>query len=212
MRGITIAIALMNSCCLFAWWGLNGWVPGYLNLPPTRGGIGLSSSTMSWFVIAMQVGMWFGYVTFGFMADAIGRKRTYVIYLVAAAVLLPTYGFSADPDPAAAARAVRRVLRDRLLQRPRRAGGGTVSDDDPRDGGRVLLQLRQDCQRGGALHGGKGGGDERLRGRVRDRRRRVPARRGDVDLDSRDEEPGAHLSWESSDFEFRLQIECRLDE
>ena len=24
--------------------------------------------------------MWFGYVTFGFVSDAIGRKRTYVIY------------------------------------------------------------------------------------------------------------------------------------
>ncbi len=89
---ITIAIILMNSFCLFAWWGMNGWIPTYLRLAPAQGGIGLSSSTMSLFVIAMQVGMWFGYVTFGFMADAIGRKRTYVIYLVAAGILLPAYG------------------------------------------------------------------------------------------------------------------------
>jgi MFS family permease len=94
---VTVAIALMNSCCLFAWWGLNGWVPAYLRLSPAQGGIGLSSSTMSWFVIAMQVGMWFGYVTFGFMADAIGRKRTYVIYLLTAAVLLPMYGILRVP-------------------------------------------------------------------------------------------------------------------
>jgi MFS family permease len=92
IRTATIAIALMNSFCLFAWWGLNGWVPGYLRLPQAQGGIGLSSSTMSMFVIAMQVGMWFGYVTFGFLADAIGRKRTYVMYLIGAAILLPTYG------------------------------------------------------------------------------------------------------------------------
>jgi MFS family permease len=39
----------------------------------------------------MQVGMWFGYVTFGFIADAIGRKRAYVIYTVAAAVLIFAY-------------------------------------------------------------------------------------------------------------------------
>jgi MFS family permease len=94
---ITVAIALMNSCCLFAWWGLNAWVPAYLRLPTEQGGIGLSSSTMSWFVIAMQVGMWFGYVTFGFMADAIGRKRTYVLYVLGAAVLLPMYGFLRVP-------------------------------------------------------------------------------------------------------------------
>jgi MFS family permease len=97
IAGVTVAIALMNSFCLFAWWGLNGWVPGYLRLPAAQGGIGLSSATMSLFVIAMQVGMWFGYVSFGFLADAIGRKRTYVIYLVVAAVLLPTYGFLRVP-------------------------------------------------------------------------------------------------------------------
>jgi len=94
---ITIAIILMNSFCLFAWWGMNGWIPTYLRLTPDKGGIGLSSSTMSLFVIAMQVGMWFGYVTFGFMADAIGRRRTYVLYLVAAAILLPTYGVMRTP-------------------------------------------------------------------------------------------------------------------
>jgi len=97
VASITIAIMLMNSCCLFAWWGLNGWVPAYLRLSTAQGGIGLSSSTMSFFVIAMQVGMWFGYVTFGFMADAIGRKRTYVIYLILAALLLPLYGLLRQP-------------------------------------------------------------------------------------------------------------------
>jgi MFS family permease len=94
---VTIAIALMNSCCLFAWWGLNSWVPAYLRLSPAQGGIGLSSSTMSLFVIAMQVGMWFGYISFGFMADAIGRKPTYVLYVLAAAVLLPMYGLMRTP-------------------------------------------------------------------------------------------------------------------
>jgi MFS family permease len=63
-----------------------------LRLPVEQGGIGLSSTAMSWFVIAMQVGMWFGYVSFGFMADAIGRKRTYILYVLGAAVLLPLYG------------------------------------------------------------------------------------------------------------------------
>jgi MFS family permease len=77
---------------LFGWWGLNSWVPGYLALPASRGGIGLSSSVMSLFVIAMQVGMWFGYVSFGFIADAIGRKRSYVLFVLAASVLLPIYG------------------------------------------------------------------------------------------------------------------------
>jgi MFS family permease len=93
----TVFIILMNACCLFGWWGLNLWVPAYLNLPPERGGVGLSASMMSWFVIAMQVGMWFGYVSFGYIADAIGRKRAYVLFVLMASVLLPAYGNISDP-------------------------------------------------------------------------------------------------------------------
>ncbi len=94
---ITVAVTLMNAFCLFAWWGLNAWVPAYLRLSPAQGGIGLSSSTMSLFVIAMQVGMWFGYVSFGFIADAVGRKRAYVAFVLVAAVLLPLYGVLRTP-------------------------------------------------------------------------------------------------------------------
>jgi MFS family permease len=46
---------------------------------------------MTAFVIAMQVGMWFGYVTFGFVADAIGRRRSYVVYTLTAAALIAVY-------------------------------------------------------------------------------------------------------------------------
>jgi MFS family permease len=94
---ITIFVTLMNACTLFGWWGLNSWVPGYLALDPARGGIGLSSSTMSLFVIFMQTGMWLGYVSFGFIADAIGRKRAYIFFVLGASVLLPLYGFLREP-------------------------------------------------------------------------------------------------------------------
>ena len=67
--GITIAVTLMNACTMFAWWGFNLWLPGYLSLPVAKGGVGLSPATMSGFVVAMQVGMWLGYVTFGFVSD-----------------------------------------------------------------------------------------------------------------------------------------------
>jgi MFS family permease len=91
MLGVTIAITLMNACTMFAWWGFNTWVPSYLRQPIEAGGVGLSSARMSFFIVAMQVGMWFGYVTFGAVSDAIGRKRTYVGYLVLAAVLVLAY-------------------------------------------------------------------------------------------------------------------------
>ena len=88
---LTVALAMMNACCLFAWWGFNSWIPAYLSLPPAQGGIGLGAGTMAWLVVWMQVGMWFGYVTFGAVADAFGRKRAYVTYLLAAAVLMFAY-------------------------------------------------------------------------------------------------------------------------
>jgi MFS family permease len=94
---LTVAVSLMNACTMFAWWGFNQWIPAYLSLPTADGGLGLSTQTMSGFIIAMQVGMWFGYVTFGFISDAIGRKRAYVIYLLAAAVLLLGYRGTQNP-------------------------------------------------------------------------------------------------------------------
>jgi len=91
LRPITIAITLMNSCTLFAWWGFNLWVPAYLSLPHDRGGVGLTAHAMSVTVIAMQAGMWLGYISFGFLSDLFGRKRCYVLYLVLAALLMFLY-------------------------------------------------------------------------------------------------------------------------
>ena len=90
-------LAAMNAATMFAWWGLNLWVPSYLSLPSTQGGVGLSTETMAMFVVAMQVGMWFGYVTFGFISDALGRRPTYVGYLVIAALLVWIYGMVREP-------------------------------------------------------------------------------------------------------------------
>jgi MFS family permease len=94
---LTIAVTLMNACTMFAWWGFNQWIPAYLSLPAADGGIGLSTRMMSGFILAMQVGMWFGYVTFGFISDRIGRKRAYVAYLLTAAVLMLAYAVAERP-------------------------------------------------------------------------------------------------------------------
>jgi MFS family permease len=97
LRRVTVAVTLMNACTMFAWWGFNQWIPAYLSLPPQDGGLGLSTRTMSGFIVAMQVGMWFGYVTFGFISDVVGRKRAYIGYLLTAAVLMLTYRATANP-------------------------------------------------------------------------------------------------------------------
>jgi MFS family permease len=95
---LTVAITLMNAFTLFGWWGLNGWVPARLSLSIEQGGLGMSAALMSKLIIVNQIGMWLGYVTFGYVADAFGRKRTYIVYLIAASVLLPLYGFVQSPS------------------------------------------------------------------------------------------------------------------
>jgi len=91
MLPLTVAVTVMNAFTMFAWWGFNLWLPGYLSLPTDQGGVGLSTTVMSAFVFVMQIGMFFGYVTFGFISDHVGRKKTYIGYLVAASVLLFLY-------------------------------------------------------------------------------------------------------------------------
>lgn len=95
MRGplgrITLALTLMNAFTLFAYWGFNTWVPSYLKARAGDGGVGLSTDASTVLLIAMQAGTWLGYVTFGFISDAIGRKQTYIAYLLLAAVLVFAY-------------------------------------------------------------------------------------------------------------------------
>jgi MFS family permease len=95
--GLTIAVTLMNAATMFAWWGFNLWIPAYLSLPVAQGGVGLTNAGMSGLVVAMQVGMWFGYVTFGFVSDRFGRKPTYITYVLVASVLLLAYGLTRSP-------------------------------------------------------------------------------------------------------------------
>jgi MFS family permease len=88
---LTIALTFMNACTLFAWWGFYLWLPSYLVQPVAQGGVGLQLLSSSGFILVMQAGMWVGYVTFGFVSDAFGRKPTYVTYLIMAAALLTAF-------------------------------------------------------------------------------------------------------------------------
>ena len=88
---LTIVLTLMNTCTLFAWWGFNLWLPSYLKSSPAQGGVGLGTAATTTYLFIMQAGMWFGYITFGFVSDRLGRKQTYVTYLLSAAVLLAVY-------------------------------------------------------------------------------------------------------------------------
>lgn len=86
----------MNAFSMFGYWGLFTWIPAYLTLSPAQGGRGLSVMQTTAWLLLMGVGKWCGYVLFGFVADAAGRRRTYITYLLVAAALVPIYGRTAD--------------------------------------------------------------------------------------------------------------------
>lgn len=97
LLGITAAVTVMNAFTLFAWWGFNLWIPGYLSLAVDKGGIGLSPRDMSALVIFMQFGMWLGYLTFGYISDGVGRKRAYMAFLSLAALFIFFYARIRSP-------------------------------------------------------------------------------------------------------------------
>jgi MFS family permease len=93
----TLICTTMNAATLFAWWGLFTWTPRFLSLPIAQGGHGLSIVNTSTWTIIMQLGTFAGYLSFGTLADIFGAKRTYIAYLLIAAVAVPVFASVANP-------------------------------------------------------------------------------------------------------------------
>ncbi len=89
---ITLRATALTTSVLFAYWGLFTWLPGYLSAPVSAGGAGLSILQGSTWMIPTQIGAFFGYISFGWLADRIGRRPAFAFYVVMAACLTPLYG------------------------------------------------------------------------------------------------------------------------
>lgn len=87
-----VVATLLTTAILFAYWGLFTWIPAYLASPVERGGAGMGVVRSSAWIVPMQIGAFFGYVLFGFLADRFGRRPTFIFFVLAAAVLVPAYG------------------------------------------------------------------------------------------------------------------------
>lgn len=88
----TFALLLFNFFVLFSWWGLFTWLPPYLSLPVEQGGRGFGVMGMTTLMVVLNlVGMLPGYVTFGWVADHLGRCRASLLFTLMAAVLIPFY-------------------------------------------------------------------------------------------------------------------------
>ena len=67
-------------------------MPAYLTLPVEQRGVGLNTGDVAGLLVVMNVGGWLGYVLYGYVSDRIGRRRSFVAYLIIAAVLVFAYG------------------------------------------------------------------------------------------------------------------------
>jgi MFS family permease len=94
----TCVLLLMNIFGMFGWWGLFTWIPPYLSLPIEQGGRGFGTlSTTALLVFLNLVGMGPGYASFGWVADRLGRRPAFMLYTIAAAVLVPLYAAARQP-------------------------------------------------------------------------------------------------------------------
>jgi MFS family permease len=92
LRKQTIFLLLLNVFGLFAWWGLFSWMPPYLTLPIERGGRGFSMMNTATLLVTLNlVGMFPGYLCYGWVADKLGRKTSLILYTLCAAALIPLY-------------------------------------------------------------------------------------------------------------------------
>ncbi|MGD0791756.1 MAG: MFS transporter [Terriglobales bacterium] len=94
-RKSTIVLLLLNFFGLFAWWGLFSWIPPYLSLPVAQGGRGFGiMGTTTLLLVLNLFGMFPGYISFGWVADHLGRRKAFMLYLFAAALLVPFYAMA----------------------------------------------------------------------------------------------------------------------
>ncbi|HYT93690.1 MAG TPA: MFS transporter, partial [Gemmataceae bacterium] len=90
--GRTVMATLLTTSVQFAYWGLFFWLPGFLSATVAQGGAGMNIVESMWWIIPTQLGAYAGYLSFGFIAERLGRRTTFVLFLLSAAVLVPIYG------------------------------------------------------------------------------------------------------------------------
>ena len=99
LRRRTVVASLVAASALIAYWGIFTWLPAYLATPVAQGGVGLTLTRSATWMIAIQVGAFAGYVTFGWIADRLGRRPAFTLFMIGATIVVPLYA-AAAPTPA----------------------------------------------------------------------------------------------------------------
>jgi MFS family permease len=96
-RKNTIIGLSFTAAAMCGYWGLFTWIPTYLGTPVSEGGAGFSLMKSTTWVVIMQAGAGVGFVTFGYVADMLGRKKAFMLFFIAAAILVPIYTMARSP-------------------------------------------------------------------------------------------------------------------
>jgi MFS family permease len=88
---VSLAIAILCSVQNFGYYGVMIWLPNYLG---ERFGYSLTQSAL-WTAVTVG-GMIAGIWIFGWVADHVGRRPAFVIYMLGAAIMVVTYSLLTD--------------------------------------------------------------------------------------------------------------------
>jgi MFS family permease len=88
VRKRTIVVFLMSLTTTVGWWGISTWVPPYIASVAGKAGLP-GPQWASYAGMAYTLGSIIGYASFGFLADAFGRKPVTIVYIALAWVLTP---------------------------------------------------------------------------------------------------------------------------
>ncbi|MDR7077332.1 MFS family permease [Neobacillus niacini] len=88
---LTIVGTLFCIIGLGASYPISIWLPAYLGTPAAGGGAGLSVVNASLYMIPFYLGSIIGYIVFGFLSDKIGRKKSFALYFLGAAIAIPAF-------------------------------------------------------------------------------------------------------------------------
>ena len=86
---------LVAASVLLAYWGVTSWLPAFLSTPVAQGGAGLTMTKGALWLIVLQIGAFFGYISFGWIADRIGRRPAFTLFMIAATAVVPIFAFGA---------------------------------------------------------------------------------------------------------------------
>ena len=92
IRKRTILAFLVATASAVGFWGISSWVPPYVGSLAAKAGLP-APQWASYTGMAYNFGATIGYIGFGFLADAFGRKPTTLLFLAMSLVMTPIFFF-----------------------------------------------------------------------------------------------------------------------